>query len=71
MVVKACWISYYCRKNILHVYIFKGAGVGISEHYLLVTKIRCLRKWSGRIGKTEVNKLKKVMAILNFNIKIN
>ena len=37
----------------MDVNVFKGAGEGISDYYLVKEKIRCLRKWPGRVIKAE------------------
>ena len=42
MVVKAYWISFWCRRRtgviFLDVNVFRGAGGGISDHLLVLAK---------------------------------
>ena len=33
----------------LDVYVLRGAGSGISNHYLVITKIRCLKRSTGGV----------------------
>ena len=31
----------------------RGAGGGILDHHLVIAKIRCLKRWTGRVVNTE------------------
>ena len=41
------------QDEILDVNVFRSAGGGISEHNLVVAKIKCLRRWTGRVVRME------------------
>ena len=41
------------RNKLLDVNLFKGAQGGISDHHLVVAKVRCLRRWPGRVVRVE------------------
>ena len=55
MTVKLYWTPLWCRMRksmLLDVNVLRGAGGGISDHHLVIAKIRFLR-WTRRIVNME------------------
>ena len=54
------------RNKLLDVNVLRGATGGISDPHLVIAKIRCFRRWTGRVVSMEkmheikVSELRKV-----------
>ena len=65
------------KNKLLDVNVLRGAGGGISDHHLVIAKVRCLKRWTGRMVNMEsryeikVSELRKVTRKIEYEDKLN
>ena len=57
------------KNNIFDVNVLRGAGGGISDHHVVVAKIRCLGRCLGRVIRMEERNERKVSELIKVMCK--
>ena len=57
------------RNKLFYVNVLADAGGGISDHHLVIAKIRCLKRWTGRGVRMEERYEIKVSELIRQRVK--